>query len=49
MKDIMIKIKGHQAADDTGEDSMEFITEARLCTLFTKKASFPGYRDAKRA
>ena len=30
MKDIMIKIKGHQAADDTGEDSMEFITEAKL-------------------
>lgn len=30
MKDIMIKIKGHQASDESGEDSLEFITEAKL-------------------
>ena len=44
MKDIMIKIKGHQAAADTGEDSMEFITEAKLY-----KRGEALYRDAKRA
>lgn len=30
MKDIMVKIKGHQAGDETGEDSIEFVTEAKL-------------------
>ena len=30
MKDIMVKIKGHQAGDEIGEDSIEFITEAKL-------------------
>lgn len=30
MKDIMIRIKGHQANDESGEDSIEFITEAKL-------------------
>lgn len=30
MKDIMIKIKGHQASDESGEDSIEFVTEAKL-------------------
>lgn len=30
MKDIMIKIKGHQANDESGEDSIEFVTEAKL-------------------
>ena len=30
MKDIMVRIKGHQASDETGEDSIEFVTEAKL-------------------
>ena len=30
MKEIMIKIKGHQINQETGEDSMELITEAKL-------------------
>ena len=30
MKEIMVKIKGHQVSQDAGEDSMEFITEAKL-------------------
>ncbi len=30
MKDIMVKIKGHQASDESGEDTMEFVTEAKL-------------------
>lgn len=30
MKEIMIRIKGQQANDETGEDSMEFVTEAKL-------------------
>lgn len=30
MKEIMIKIKGHQVRDDAGEDTMEFVTEAKL-------------------
>ena len=29
MKEIMVKIKGHQVSQDAGEDSMEFITEAK--------------------
>ncbi|MDO4745581.1 MAG: DUF1934 domain-containing protein [Bacillota bacterium] len=30
MKEIMVKIKGHQISEEAGEDSMEFITEAKL-------------------
>lgn len=30
MKEIMVKIKGHQISHETGEDTMEFITEAKL-------------------
>ena len=30
MKEIMVKITGHQVNDEGGEDSMEFITEAKL-------------------
>ena len=30
MKEIMIRIKGRQANDETGEDFMEFVTEAKL-------------------
>ncbi len=30
MKDIMIKIKGSQATDESGEDTLEFVTEAKL-------------------
>lgn len=30
MKEIMVKITGRQISSDTGEDSMEFITEAKL-------------------
>ncbi len=30
MKDIMIRIRGQQASDETGEDFMEFVTEAKL-------------------
>lgn len=30
MKDIMVKIKGHQVTKEAGEDSMEFVTEAKL-------------------
>ena len=30
MKEIMIRIKGQQANGETGEDSMEFVTEAKL-------------------
>lgn len=30
MKEIMVKITGHQINDEGGEDSMEFITEAKL-------------------
>ena len=30
MKEIMIRIKGQQANGETGEDSMEFVTEATL-------------------
>ena len=30
MKEIMVKIKGHQVSDAAGEDTMEFVTEAKL-------------------
>ena len=30
MKEIMTRIKGRQANDETGEDFMEFVTEAKL-------------------
>ncbi|MEE0772865.1 MAG: DUF1934 domain-containing protein [Anaerovoracaceae bacterium] len=30
MKEIMVRIKGHQVSKDAGEDTMEFITEAKL-------------------
>lgn len=30
MKDIMVRIKGYQANDEAGEDTMEFVTEAKL-------------------
>lgn len=30
MKEIMVKIKGQQISHEAGEDSMEFITEAKL-------------------
>ena len=30
MKEIMVKIKGQQVSHEAGEDSMEFITEAKL-------------------
>lgn len=30
MKDIMVKIKGHQYSRESGEDTMEFVTEAKL-------------------
>lgn len=30
MKEIMVKIKGHQISEESGEESMEFITEAKL-------------------
>ena len=30
MKEITIKITGHQVNDEGGEDSMEFITEAKM-------------------
>lgn len=30
MKEIMVKIKGHQVSETSGEDSMEFVTEAKL-------------------
>ena len=30
MKDIMIRIRGQQASDETDEDFMEFVTEAKL-------------------
>lgn len=30
MREVMIKITGHQVNDQSGEDSMEFITEAKL-------------------
>lgn len=30
MKDIMVRIKGHQVSKEAGEDSMEFVTEAKL-------------------
>lgn len=30
MKDIMVRIKGHQISKEAGEDSMEFVTEAKL-------------------
>lgn len=30
MKEIMVKIKGHQVSPDAGEDTMEFVTEAKL-------------------
>lgn len=30
MKEIMVKIKGQQISSEAGEDSMEFITEAKL-------------------
>lgn len=30
MKEIMVRIKGYQASDESGEDSIEFVTEAKL-------------------
>ncbi|NLD19719.1 MAG: DUF1934 domain-containing protein [Clostridiales bacterium] len=30
MKEIMVKIKGHQVSSEAGEDSVEFVTEAKL-------------------
>ena len=30
MKEIMVKITGHQVNDEGGEDSMEFVTESKL-------------------
>lgn len=30
MKEILVKITGHHAADEDGESAMEFITEAKL-------------------
>ena len=30
MKEIMVKIRGSQVSKEAGEDSMEFVTEAKL-------------------
>ena len=30
MKEIMVRIKGHQVSPDAGEDTLEFVTEAKL-------------------